>query len=665
MKSYNLEYTDPAELTAFVKRHDIARHREILLQIFTGVCDADFIENLIEQIVALVPHVHIIGTTTNGEILDDRALNGRTVLSFTIFEKTRVRTYGVARKEPNQPTAELARELIAQFPEGAKAAISFADGLHTNGEVFVDAFHAFDPNLVVAGGLAGDNEAFRETLVFTQKGLVENGAVAALLFGDDLQVGTLASFGWEPIGKTMTVTKAKENVVYEIDHKNVIDVYAKYLGEDIAKRLPLIGIEFPLIVQRGEIAIPRACVAKNPDGSLAFGGNLYEGDRVTFGYGNVDAILSYSSTLKFCRQPEAIFVYSCVARKKLMGESVALELHPLAKIAPVSGFFTYGEFYTPLNGPDHLLLNETMTILSLRETVSDEMAPQKVQKIATQDRRRSNLTLKAFSHLIAQTTSELEEINRTLERRVREEVEKNRQKDQMMLHQTKLAQMGEMISMIAHQWRQPLGAISATTNDLYLKVLMDSYDKVYFENKLQQIEKMSQHLSATIDDFRGFYKQDKERVHTHLHAIVQSVLDMVSVSLKNKNIDLRIALHDRSVIDTYPNEVRQVVLNLVKNAEDVLIENEVTKGYIKIDTFEEEGFVYLVVSDNGGGVPERLKEQIFEPYFSTKLQKEGTGLGLYMSKLIVEEHCGGKIWVENSDEGARFKLRLPLAKEAR
>jgi C4-dicarboxylate-specific signal transduction histidine kinase len=259
--------------------------------------------------------------------------------------------------------------------------------------------------------------------------------------------------------------------------------------------------------------------------------------------------------------------------------------------------------------------------------------------------------------LIAQS-QELENLNKTLDKRVQEELAKNRQKEQQLIHQSRLAQMGEMISMIAHQWRQPLTAISATTSNLLIRIMMDDINKDEFEKDISLISKYSQHLSKTIDDFRGFFKENKIPEATTLNEIVLSTLDIVKISVENANIELKTKLKCDKKLRTYPSEIKQVLLNLIKNAQDAHVEQEIKDAFIEIETKCHDDKYILIVRDNAGGIPEKIIDKVFEPYFSTKLKKDGTGLGLYMSKTIIQQHCGGEIEVQNDDAGAVFKITL-------
>jgi len=667
VKTFNIIYTDLYNLKRFISINNLQNHKNILLQIFTGICEKDFIVELVDYIKNLLPHIQIIGTTTSGEILEGNSLKLSTVLSFSIFEKTTIKTYYTSCVDDSY---KMGKNLIKQFDfkKEPKVAITFADGLSTNGEEYLKSFNEYNENLIVAGGLAGDNEAFVKTIVFTQDKVLENGSVVALLFNDDLIVHTQASFGWENIGKTMRITKSKKNVVYEIDGIKALDIYAKYLGDDIADLLPKTGIEFPLIIKRDNLNIPRAVIGRNSDDSLVFAGNLKEGDRVTFGYGNVETILEYSDKIAvnkgFCCS-ESIFIYSCMARLALMQESIKEEMKALANITNVSGFFTYGEFYTNIKTKKNELLNQTMTILSLSENKDKKNLN---LKNITKASRKNNLTLKALSTLISQTSKEIEEVNQSLKERVAKEIKENLKKEKLLQQQTRLAQMGEMISMIAHQWRQPLSAISSSVAYIQIKITKNRFNLdnkkdreeflKFLEDKHNSISNYTESLSETIDDFRSFFKPDREMTKTSLTKPIKKALSIVKASMVNKGIEINTAYEVDTKIKMYKNELMQVILNILKNAEDNFKERDIKNAKIDITTLKENNAYIIKICDNGGGIPQDILPKIFDPYFSTKDEKNGTGLGLYISKIIVEEHNKGILDVITSKDGTCFIIKL-------
>jgi len=254
---------------------------------------------------------------------------------------------------------------------------------------------------------------------------------------------------------------------------------------------------------------------------------------------------------------------------------------------------------------------------------------------------------------------EVIQLNKTLETKIKIEVEKNRQKDKQLLYQNRRAQMGEMINMIAHQWRQPLTAISSTSASIKLKVKLKKLDDNTAIELADKILYYSKHLSSTINDFRDFFHDKKEKQNVTYNELIEDVLKIIRPSLENKHIKLVQELDSQTVLCTHPNEVKQVILNLIKNAEDALVEQEIENPVITIKTYEN----ILLVKDNAGGIKDTIINKIFDPYFSTKKNKDGTGLGLYMSKTIIHEHCGGSLDVTNDEQGAVFTVKLPLEEE--
>ncbi len=255
---------------------------------------------------------------------------------------------------------------------------------------------------------------------------------------------------------------------------------------------------------------------------------------------------------------------------------------------------------------------------------------------------------------LKEKTQELEYTNKNLQKLVEQEVKKNREKEKLMLTKSRQIQMGEMISMIAHQWRQPLNAISTAVNFLNLRVEMKNFDTKTIQEISDKINKYVQHLSQTIDDFRDFFKPKKDVQKSDFVKIIDKTLTLLEYEIKKHNIDVNVITKNKTEFLIYENEILQVVLNIFKNAQDVLTEQNVKKPKINVIIDGTK----LSIEDNGGGICEDIIDNIFDPYFSTK-SKNGTGLGLYMSKLIVEEHCNGKLEVKNTQFGACFNIILP------
>ena len=212
--------------------------------------------------------------------------------------------------------------------------------------------------------------------------------------------------------------------------------------------------------------------------------------------------------------------------------------------------------------------------------------------------------------------------------------------------------------MIAHQWRQPLNLISIATASIQFDILFNKNDKDKLNKTLESIANYSQHLSDTIDDFRNFYKPDKEIDTELIQKSINRALKIIGDSLLSDRIEIVENYHSTSKIGMFSNEIMQVILNILKNSQDNFYEKKIENPKIQISCEDTNDSVILNICDNGGGIDEGIMGEIFNPYFSTKSKKNGTGLGLYMSKMIIEEHHNGGLEVKNNDNGVCFTIRL-------
>jgi len=263
-----------------------------------------------------------------------------------------------------------------------------------------------------------------------------------------------------------------------------------------------------------------------------------------------------------------------------------------------------------------------------------------------------------LENLVSIRTHELEKLNKELDIRVKEAIRENSQKEQMLIQQSRLAAMGEMIGNIAHQWRQPLNALGLVVQNIYYTYESGNLDQAYLERSMNKSKKLTSLMSKTIDDFRNFFRPDKLKEVFSLSERVMSVSELISASYKNHNIIIETDLDDKLYSLGYPNEFSQVLLNLLTNAKDALIEKNISNPTVWIRSFEDNDRVVLEIEDNAGGIEEGIIKKIFEPYFTTKDKAIGTGIGLYMSKMIIENNMGGAIGVYNGKNGAIFRIEL-------
>ena len=266
---------------------------------------------------------------------------------------------------------------------------------------------------------------------------------------------------------------------------------------------------------------------------------------------------------------------------------------------------------------------------------------------------------KAYRDELLYTIEALEEKDLALSNSINE----LKQKDEFLFQKSKMADMGEMIGNIAHQWRQPLAM-----NNTLISILKEKSQQEILENsdliaKLQEMENNLQYMSRTIDDFMKFHHPEKKKTHFLISEVIQHALPIISPVFKRSNITVNFTNKSTTNVTGYMNEYAQVVVSILTNAKDILIQKEIKDPCIDILLFDTETSVVLHISDNGGGIEEKHMQRIFDPYFTTKHKSIGTGLGLYISKMIIEKNMHGNLSVENKNDGALFTIEMQKSNE--
>jgi signal transduction histidine kinase len=652
MYTINHKYKNNDLLKNWISDNNLEIEEECLVQFFSGIAKKELMQEIATTLHSNLPLAHVIGTTTDGEIQGENVTNDQIIISASVFHKSKLNSNFSLHIENSYALGE---DLVTKLKaDDIKVMICFTTGLSINGETFLEGVNTLSKGkFIVSGGMAGDNAQFKNTFITYNGQVISDGAVAVTINSQHLQVENSYRFGWDAVGLPMKITKSEGNHVYEIDNIPIMDVYKKYFGHTISELLPGIGIEIPLIVNRKGKRVARASINKFDDGSLLFAGNLIEGDTVRFGVGQPDKIINDSKLI--CQEleesiyPESIFVYSCMARRRLLDFKSHLELKSISHKCSVSGFFTYGEFYS--DKESNYLFNETMTVLAMSES---NKKPQ--YHVPEHDKKRdiqtgkNNLILNALTHMTNVIAVEWNE-------KLNKEIHKNKERERASFQKNKLAQMGEMIGMIAHQWRQPLNAISATGINISLLSSMEMLEDKKLQESSEFIQEQCQNMSATIDTFMNFVKPAKESKSFHLTHSVEAIMQIMGTQLNNHNISVTVeANNENAVIIGYEDLLEQVIINILSNARDAFEDLTITDKFIKIKICTGKNPLCISIEDNAGGIPKEIREKIFNPYFTTKEQGKGTGIGLFMSMDIMKKSFHGDLEYEATEKGSKFKI---------
>jgi len=304
------------------------------------------------------------------------------------------------------------------------------------------------------------------------------------------------------------------------------------------------------------------------------------------------------------------------------------------------------------HGQDYLINAPKAQIIDLL-LATYELAADKNQELLSAKQALSELNQELELRVVERTAALVAETAERLQA-----VEELRQKDEIMMQQSRQAALGEMIGNIAHQWRQPLNAVGLLVQDISLCYEYDNFTKEYLDGSTKKIMKLIRHMSQTIDDFRNFFTPGKEQVPFDLSKTVAKTLLLVEGSLSDKGIKIKLDSVEAQILTGYPNEFSQVLLNILNNAKDAFSGQKVDDPSVTVWVGSERGRSVVTIVDNAGGIPEGILDRIFEPYFTTKEQGKGTGIGLYMSKKLVEKTMNGSLTVRNTGSGAEFRIEV-------
>lgn len=257
-------------------------------------------------------------------------------------------------------------------------------------------------------------------------------------------------------------------------------------------------------------------------------------------------------------------------------------------------------------------------------------------------------------------TNELELLNDTLDIKIKRETNKRKEHEQLLIQQSRLAEMGDMISMIAHQWRQPLNALRIQIQNIELFHKMNNLNNNLINGQINNSNYIINQMSQTIDDFRNFFEPNREKKEFSLTTAIQQAMGLIDATFRHHEINIQVSIKKDILIYGFGNEFSQVILNIINNAKDKLIEEKIENPQISVTLTYSKDNVIIEIEDNASGIDDSIGDKIFEPYFSTKSDKNGTGLGLYMSKMIIEQNMHGTLNYKNKNKGVSFIIKIPI-----
>ena len=377
--------------------------------------------------------------------------------------------------------------------------------------------------------------------------------------------------------------------------------------------------------------------------------------RTLFGY-EIAGFLSGQLQLTDLIHPEDQRRVADEAKSQLRAQEEML--YQEYRLRKADGSFVWVSDYTRTLRNDEGVI--THYVGYLLEITRQKKAEASLAKKGQELREKSERLQEANSRLEA-VQKELEALNASLEERTAQALAQVREKDTILLKQSRHAALGEMIGNIAHQWRQPLNALAIIVQDLEEAYGFGELDEARIREISSRSMLLINYLSTTIDDFRNFFRIEREKQPFTIQEAVAQSIELVEAALQNHNIEMVQQVNEAPLaVMGFKNEFSQALVNILTNARDAIVERKIKHGRIKISAKREADRIVITLQDNGGGIDEAILDKIFDPYFTTKHQAQGTGIGLYMTKMIIERNMGGQITARNLKGGVEFRIVLPV-----
>ncbi|NQY21432.1 MAG: FIST C-terminal domain-containing protein [Campylobacteraceae bacterium] len=635
MKTYNYTFSNN-NLRDLIDYSLFKNEKNILVQIFCGHEDST-LQLISNEIMKNLPQSLCIGTTTDGEISNAIISTLKTVISISVFENTTLKGHLIEGLDAFQNGIEMSHVISTS---NTKLIITFTDGTDTNAEEYLNGFSFYDKNLMIAGGMAGDNGVFKKTFISFDNKIINKGAVAISLNSDVLEVKNAQKFDWIPIGIEHRIDKMNGNRVCKISGMTAQDFYTKYLGKSFVQA------EYPLIVKRNGVNLARAVLSKYDDGSLGCGGNLYEGDKVRLGFANSEMLMQNPiECLKDINEfkTETFFIYSCMARRRYMQNLIKIETEPFAKIAPTAGFFTYSEFFhnTSTNQAHNELLNQSLTLVALSEN-SNDLILTKERKQFKRDFGYNQLsfikTTKSLTSLIQQSTQDYIEQSKKLEK-------------EKLYSQSLLKSQKEFLRHAVHETNTPLSVIMSNIELFEMKHGKNDY--------LSNIEIALKNIVSIYDDLSYLVKKDHiqyVKYNIDLVDYTRARIDFFTAFANKKRSRIIFNTNTPSMIIFFnETKLQRIIDNNITNA----IKYSFDKENINVTLEEDKDIFKFIVSSHSNKI--LYPQKVFEEYYREEKSKDGFGLGLNLVKRICEEE-NVNILLESNEKITTFTYEFNKGK---
>ncbi len=665
------------------KINSIENSDKLIIEINYPSHDTEYIKNLLKNIKNRFSDATIIGMQSFASFVNHQIsdLNQQPIISIIELETSSVSSLvldlskNYIKETCNEYRAD--KNHIQKFLQSDTEAIEILSSFNScQTSSFINSLGKdFGHLKIFGGGATSKSYTDNKSLVFHGDKVYKQAIILIFLHGENLSVELYQAFDWKPISKKKRITKTEDSTILTMANSPALDIYRKYFPN--IERDRSVFLQVPLYTTKDNISYTVHILDTDlSNQSITIAQKLNENDIVQLSIGNYNAMMNRIQEIyNFLSQTpaQALWIGACISYE--YGFRIPIK-HYISNIKDnnhIFGYMTSQEYFNEENHPNtyhnHTFImaaisesnNSYIDLVEYKETniTPFEIANKNLYSIMHKTANELNRLTENLEIRVEQRTKELKTLNDELQIRIDDAVREVKRQAAIMNQQSRLASMGEILENIAHQWRQPLNSVSWILNDLKIKSELGMKDDINIEEVTDKINNSIQFLSNTVDDFRRFVDKSDMAQTFNMKRTIESTVKLIGDTLKRLNINVELDCDKNISYKGYENDIKHTIMNLINNARDAFEDKDITNGKISIRVYHEKDELIITVQDNAGGIPKPILKNIFEPYFTTKHKTKGTGLGLYMSKNMIERVHGSIEAFSILNKKTTFVIKLP------
>jgi len=676
-------YTEYELFTLWCEEHKINNSDKLLIEINYPNDNSKQLQILLSDLSESFPDATIVGMQSFGSLKNHKVsdLNREPIISIIEFETSTISSLLIdlnkdyVKGQEKEHIADMAEiEKYLQADTQAIEILSSYNNCYTSS--FINQIgEDFSHLKIFGGGSTNKSSDLSNSFVFYNGEIYNKAVILIFMHGENLSVELYQAFDWKPISKKKKITKTEGTSIMTMENSPSLDIYRKYfpnIEQDIS-----VFLQVPLYITKGNLSYSVHIIdIDSSNQSIHTAQPLHENDVVQLSIGNYNDMMNRTKEIyKFLSKTpaQALWIGSSISYEYGFRIPVNYYLSNIKGNNHIFGYTTSQEYFNQENHPN-TYHNQTFIMAAITESCSSyieletyhdenitpfETANKNIYSIMHKTANELNRLTENLEIRVNQRTKELKTLNDDLQVRINDAVRKVKRQNAIMNQQSRLASMGEILENIAHQWRQPLNAVSWIMNDTLIKAQLGKADEIKIEEVAKKVNNSIQFLSNTIEDFRRFVDKSDMAQTFNLKTTIESTIMLIKETLTKSKIHIKLNCDNDITYKGFENDFKHVIMNLINNARDAFEENGIIDGEISIRVYHEKDELIIAVRDNAGGIEKPILKNIFEPYFTTKHKTQGTGLGLYMSKNLIQKVHGTIDVISILNKKTTFIIKLP------